>query len=291
LQAVLLDFAKEFDSRFREYLSDPKGTGDASILSEAVTYAALAPGKRIRPFLVVRCCELVGKPMPEMWPAAAAIECVHAFSLVHDDLPAMDDDDWRRGRLTCHKKFGEAIAILAGDALLATAFEILAKNIADGLLASRLVLEMAQGTGLAGMIGGQAADILGEQDAPRLELVQRIHEKKTARLFESACRMGAMVGRADIEMIDRLGRFGSFLGRSFQIADDLLDVTAPDPRRISGKNPETSAKLSYPACVGMEQSRSAARAMADQAVALLEPFGTRADGLRELGRFVVERGF
>ncbi len=283
-------FATEFDARFRTYLADAESV--PPVLLEAVQYSALAPGKRIRPYLVVRCSELVAGRVPEVWPAAAAVECVHAFSLVHDDLPAMDNDDWRRGQPTCHKKFGEAMAILAGDALLVLAFELLTRHIADGNLAARLAFELTQGAGWSGMIGGQAADILGETRPPDLALTKYVHHRKTARLFETACRVGALAGGAHPEAVARLGRFGEMVGRAFQIADDLLDVASPKslPGETDPENREF-AKQTFPACVGIEESRKAARALIEEAVCLLEPFGAAANELRSLGRYVIERSF
>ncbi len=286
----LQTFAALFDVQFSKCLRS--GTEVPGDLLEAVRYSALAPGKRIRPYLVVRCCELAGGSREDAWAVAAAVECVHTFSLVHDDLPAMDDDDLRRGRPTTHKQFGEAMAILAGDALLVLAFELLAHHVADRRLAGEMVLELAERTGWAGMIGGQAADIAGQSQSPSLERTQFIHERKTAALFEAACRLGAMAGHGQPDAITALGGFGRCLGRAFQIADDLLDVisTADKSGKTVGKD-VAAGKQSYPRCVGVERSRAAASAAAAAAVAELERFGAAADDLRELVRYVASRGF
>ena len=286
----LRDFAVEFDRRFGGYLR-PRSDTPRELL-EAIRYSALAPGKRIRPYLVVRCCELADGSREDAWAVAAAVECVHTFSLVHDDLPAMDDDDLRRGRPTTHKQFGEAMAILAGDALLVLAFELLAHHAADRRLAGEMVLELAERTGWAGMIGGQAADIAGQSQSPSLERTQFIHERKTAALFEAACRLGAMAGHALPDAVTTLGGFGRCLGRAFQIADDLLDVisTAEKSGKAVGKD-VAAGKQSYPRCVGVERSRAAANAAAAAAVEELERFGAAADDLRELARYVASRGF
>jgi geranylgeranyl pyrophosphate synthase len=286
----LRDFAVEFDRRFGGYLT-PRSDTPCELL-EAIRYSALAPGKRIRPYLVVRCCELAGGSREDAWAVAAAVECVHTFSLVHDDLPAMDDDDLRRGRPTTHKQFGEAVAILAGDALMVLAFELLAHRAADRRLAGEMALELAERTGWAGMIGGQAADIAGQSQSPSLERTQFIHERKTAALFEAACRLGAMAGRGQPDAITALGEFGRCLGRAFQIADDLLDVisTAEKSGKAVGKD-VAAGKQSYPRCVGVERSRAAANAAAAAAVAELERFGAAADDLRELARYVASRAF
>jgi len=286
----LQTFAALFDVKLSEYVRS--GTQVPGDLLAAVRYSALAPGKRIRPYLVVRCCELAGGSREDAWAVAAAVECVHTFSLVHDDLPAMDDDDLRRGRPTTHKQFGEAVAILAGDALLVLAFELLAHHAADRRLAGEMVLELAERTGWAGMIGGQAADIAGQSQSPSLERTQFIHERKTAALFEAACRLGAMAGRGQPDAITALGGFGRCLGRAFQIADDLLDVvsTAEKSGKAVGKD-VAAGKQSYPRCVGVERSRAAANTAAAAAVAELERFGAAADDLRELARYVASRAF
>ncbi|MFQ5494892.1 MAG: polyprenyl synthetase family protein [Phycisphaerae bacterium] len=286
----LRDFAVRFDRRFDVYLSG--SDEEPAELLEALRYSALGPGKRLRPFLVVRTCELVGGTADDAWPAAAAVECVHAFSLIHDDLPAMDDDDLRRGRSSCHRRFGEAMAILAGDALLARAFELLARHVNDRSLASDLMLELAVATGSAGMIGGQAEDILGQSSAPSLDAVQSIHLKKTARLFEAACRMGGMTGGADSGAVDRLACFGRMLGRCFQIADDLLDLTA-DPDRLGksvGKD-DGAGKQTYPRYAGAEESRQAAADAVKEAVGWLTTFGPAADDLRALAKYVAVRDY
>lgn len=290
LPTPLSNFVAQFDRQLSDYLR-PISEVPAE-LSEAVKYSVLAPGKRIRPYLVVRCCELAGGSKEDAWPAAAAVECVHAFSLVHDDLPAMDDDELRRGQPTTHKQFGEAMAILAGDALVVLAFEILARHVKDRRLAGEMVMELAERTGWAGMIGGQAADITGQSQAASLDRTQYIHERKTAVLFEGACRLGAMAGGGKADDVDTLGRFGMCLGLAFQIADDLLDVnsTAENLGKTVGKD-ANARKQTYPQCVEVEQSRAAAEAAVEEAVAALQRFGTAADDLRELADFAVSRSF
>ncbi len=259
-------------------------------LAEAVRYAAQGGGKRIRPFLVTRLCELSGGTAERAAPAAVAIECVHAFSLVHDDLPAMDDDDLRRGRPTCHKVYGEAVAILAGDALLALAFDLLATRINDPAVARAAVAELARAAGWAGMIGGQTTDILSENQPPDRALVERIHRDKTARLFEASARLGAICALADASRSDAAARFGRNLGLAFQIADDLLDVTGTPQRLGKAVAKDAQAgKQTYPAAVGIEPSRAAARQAADRALDALDVFGPSADDLRNLTQWVIER--
>lgn len=284
----LVRFARRFDTYFGELLQ--ASTDVPEELATAIRYSALAPGKRLRPFLVVRCGELCGSESQTVWPAAAAVESVHAFSLIHDDLPAMDNDDLRRGQLTCHKKFGEATAILAGDSLVVLAFEILVKQVVDSGVARRLCAELAEGAGCRGMIGGQALDILQQGLPPALAMTESIHLRKTAALFRAACRMGAVAGTADEGQIDRLGRFGEKLGRAFQIADDLLDVTTGTESlgKASGKD-LAAGKQTYPRAAGIEQSIAAATRFATEAIAELDPFASAADDLRELARFVTQR--
>lgn len=286
----LRPFATVFDEHLAAYLT-PRGDVPPELL-EAIRYSALAPGKRLRPYLVTRCCELVGGAVADVWPVAAAVECIHAFSLIHDDLPAMDDDDLRRGQPACHKKFGEAVAILAGDALVVLAFEILAQEVEDQALAGQLVLELATATGWSGMIGGQTADVLGQSKAPSVELAGYIHQRKTARLFETACRLGAIAGHAPTDTVAALGRFGQMMGRAFQIADDLLDVTATGETlgKRSGKDAK-AGKQTFPRCVGTKQSRAAAHDAVEAAVAALRAFGPEADDLRALARYVVDRHY
>lgn len=278
--------------RFEPYLDEVlrNSTAPSPELVEAARYSALAPGKRLRPFLVGACCDVCGGSEERSFPVAAALECVHAFSLIHDDLPAMDDDDLRRGRPTCHKAYGEAMAILAGDALLALAFEILATRTDPACDRVALMRELARATGWSGMIGGQAMDILGEQQAPDLGRVQAIHDHKTAALIAASCRMGAIVAEAAADQVDRLGAFGRHLGRAFQIVDDLLDVTATPGELGKATTKDLEAgKQTYPRVVGITGSREAAEREIRQAVAALETFGRAADNLQRLARFVLDR--
>ncbi len=259
-------------------------------LVDAMRYSAEAGGKRLRPALVLLSCRACGGPEAAAIPAAVAIECVHTFSLIHDDLPAMDDDDLRRGRPTNHKVFGEALAILAGDALLALAFEIIATQTAPPASVARMTAELAHATGWQGMIGGQVEDIDGEKKPADRELVERIHSMKTARLIESSCRLGAIAAGAGDAKLDALGSFGHELGLAFQIADDLLDVTAATATlgKRSGKD-AASGKQTFPRVSGVEESRRLARQAVDRARAALQIFGDEAEPLASLIDFVVER--
>lgn len=281
-------WAKQFETTLEGMLA---GEPDVPpLLAEAMRYSVQGGGKRVRAYIVTRSCELCGASAAVAVPAAVALECVHAFSLVHDDLPAMDNDDFRRGRPTCHKAYGEAIAILAGDGLLALAFQILASGIPDPSRAVAAVDELARGTGWAGMIGGQTNDILGEKRPPDLAFTEQIHRCKTARLFMSAGRLGALSAGATAEQTKALGDYGHHLGRAFQIADDLLDVTgtAENMGKAVAKDAE-AGKQTYPAAIGLTASRQSAQDAAAAAVQALEVFGPAADDLRALARFVVER--
>lgn len=260
-------------------------------LLEAMQYSLLSGGKRIRPALVVWSCRACGGSRSNAVGAAVAIECVHAFSLIHDDLPALDDDDTRRGQPTNHVKFGEATAILAGDALLAMAFETLAKAYGKTNKIGMMVGELANATGAVGMIGGEWLDLDAETRPVDADDVERIHLGKTARLIQSACRLGGMAAGADRSEMSALSGYGKSLGLAFQIADDLLDVTG-DPAAV-GKRTRKDAersKATYPSAVGVEASRRKAELLVDGALKHLEPLGDRAARLRQLASYVIERG-
>jgi geranylgeranyl diphosphate synthase type II len=259
-----------------------------SHLLDAVEYSLVAGGKRLRPVLVLESCRVCGGTEEQAWPAALAIECIHTFSLIHDDLPAMDDDDLRRGKPTSHKVFGEAAAILAGGWLEAHAFDLLGDERFDEHVSADLVRTLAQGT--ADMIVGQGADMAGQEHRPDAELVRFIHRHKTARLLETACRLGAVCGRASADELNSMGEYGEHLGLAFQIADDLLDLTGATARlgKRAGKDAGES-KQTYPAAYGVDESRRQAHQEVRSAVAALEPLGERANRLRELAWYVVAR--
>jgi geranylgeranyl diphosphate synthase type II len=240
--------------------------GGPGRLGQALRYAALSPGKRLRPLLVLTGCEAVGGEWRRALPAAVAIECVHAFSLVHDDLPAMDDDDYRRGRLTTHKKFGEALGVLAGDALIAFAFEELTRLSEEGVPDARIVeatRRLARAAGADHLVGGQALDIAAEGRRVSAAGVRDIHSRKTGALMGTALALGALAGDADARTADRLHEAGVRLGLAFQIHDDLLN--AGSSLRTLGKPAGTDAargKATYPAAVGEKPARAeAARIM------------------------------
>jgi len=260
-------------------------------LREALAYTLSAPGKRIRSVLVHWCAELTAEPDHfNTCAAAAAIEIVHTYSLVHDDLPAMDDDDLRRGRPTCHKAFDEATAILTGDALLTLAFQYLASKVDDPSLAVALITELAEASGPAGMIAGQIADLNAENTEGDIDSLEYIHINKTAKMFRCATVMGGLCGHATTEQLEALSRYGLEIGLGFQIADDILDVSASSEQlgKTAGKDVK-AAKCTYPALVGIEKSKELERQLAEQAVAALEVYGPEADRLRALAMSLVGR--
>jgi len=263
----------------------------AQELRPVLVYTLQSPGKRIRAVLVLWTCELVcGRVRDEARTAAAALEMVHTYSLVHDDLPAMDNDDLRRGRPTCHKAFNEATAILGGDALLTLAFEVLADRIPDPGLAVNLIRELAQAAGPHGMIAGQMADLQAESAGGDLQALRRIHAHKTARMFRCAAPLGSLCGGADAGQQQALADYGQTLGLVFQITDDILDVSGSSQQlgKTAGKD-QKAGKLTYPSVVGMDRSRQIARDLTDQAVSALAQFGPAGARLRSLAATLVGR--
>jgi geranylgeranyl diphosphate synthase type II len=282
--------AKRVDEILHEVIDWQRGLNPD--LREAIEYTLFAPGKRIRGALVLWSCELVSDHLSRSAEiAAAAVEMVHTYSLVHDDLPAMDDDDMRRGRASCHKAFDEATAILTGDALLTLAFEILAKEIDDSETARKLIVQLGESAGAAGMIAGQMADLKAEKTEGTIEALQYIHTNKTAKMFQGAVLCGGISGRAETSELRSLSEYGLNLGLAFQVADDILDVcgNSEDTGKTAGKDAQAS-KCTYPAVVGLEKSRQVERQFADKAAAALESFGPEADLLRQLPIALLERG-
>jgi geranylgeranyl diphosphate synthase type II len=260
-------------------------------LQEALSYTISAPGKRLRSVLVLWCCELIsGKVNHNAEIAAAAIEMVHTYSLVHDDLPAMDNDDLRRGQPTCHKAFNEATAILTGDALLTFAFEILAKEVNEPAVAVKLISQLAHDAGPTGMIAGQIADLEAENGKGNKELLEYIHTNKTAKMFRCATVMGAICGGATDEQLEQLSQYGLKIGLSFQIADDILDVSATSEHlgKTAGKDAKAE-KCTYPSIVGIEKAKELEKKLAEEAMAELVHFGTKANNLRQLVMAMLKR--
>jgi geranylgeranyl diphosphate synthase type II len=259
-------------------------------LLDAMRYSVLAGGKRLRPVLTLWCCELCGAPRRAAMPAAVSVELAHTFSLIHDDLPALDNDDLRRGRPTNHKMFGEATAILAGDALLNLAYEILSKADYEPLTAIALIRELADAVGCRGLIAGEQLDLEGEREDPAESRVRDIHKLKTARLIAAACRMGAIAAKADEPKITTLGEYGLRLGLAFQAVDDILDETGNGGRlgKSVGKD-RPAGKQTYVRSVGIQEARQKARQAAAQALDTLRGFSPPPTRLEQMTRFVMER--
>lgn len=266
------------------------GEGCPRHLAGAIRYSLLAPGKRLRPLLVLMAAESCGCSPQQAMPAACAVEMVHTYSLIHDDLPAMDDDDLRRGRPSCHVAFGEATAILAGDALLALAFQTLASHIQPPQVAARCCAELASAAGAEALVGGQADDLNAEFHALGVEQLEAIHRRKTGAMFRVSLRLGAIVAQASEEQIAQLDEYGRRLGLAFQIIDDLLDVDG-DVQTMGKRTQKDSSrgKLTFPALLGREESSRRAALLVEQARQAVAPFGPKAQQLDALARYVLER--
>jgi geranylgeranyl diphosphate synthase type II len=283
-----------------------------AVLVEAMRYSLLAPGKRLRPALVFMATQAAGGTDEQALPAACAVEMIHTYSLIHDDLPAMDDDDLRRGMPTCHRKFGEALAILAGDALLTLAFQVLAQHY-PAKTAAACCLALAQGSGAAGMVGGQVDDLAWERGSasgptikdplfPRVQLPQtldvldHIHFHKTGALFVACLRLGILAAQSerndgpDSRLLEQLVDYARAFGMVFQITDDLIDVegNAADTGKQVGKD-ASRGKLTYPGFLGVEKSRQIANDLAERAKESLQPLGTAAEPLAHLMELVRTR--
>ncbi len=280
---------KLVNSVLTELLEKPHLVSKAMLPS--VKYTLQTPGKRIRAALVLCCTELIaGQTNRNAEIAAVSIELVHTYSLIHDDLPAMDNDDMRRGQPTCHKAFNEATAILAGDALLTLAFELLATQVDAPTTAVSLIAQLAQAAGPAGMIAGQMADLQAEQIQGSKDHLEYIHTNKTAKMFAAAAAMGAIAGCANDCQIKSLSEYGLKIGLGFQIADDILDVSATSEQlgKTAGKDAK-AGKMTYPALLGLEQSKEIEKQLSSEALKALEPFGSEADILRQLAGALLER--
>jgi geranylgeranyl diphosphate synthase type II len=270
-----------------------------AVLVEATTYSVMAGGKRLRPMLALAAAEAVADRTATgqndahdlALPAACALEMIHTYSLIHDDLPAMDDDDLRRGRPTNHVVFGEALAILAGDALLTLAFEVLARETRPAHVAAACCVDLAQAAGAVGMVAGQAADLAAETSGvATLAELEGIHRRKTGRLLCSALTLGARIAQADESMLTRLREYGLRLGLAFQIVDDLLDVRGDVEKVGKGVGKDAAHnKLTYPALLGEQASSQRAEELIGEARALLAPLGGKGASLDALARFVLER--
>jgi farnesyl diphosphate synthase len=282
------------ERRLAAILDNAALAGSPERLVAAMRHATLGGGKRLRPFLVIETAALLDVPVESALDAAAALELVHCYSLVHDDLPAMDNDDLRRGRPTVHRAFDDWTAILTGDALLTLAFEVLAGTAAAGgpAATAALIRSLARAAGAAGMVGGQCLDLeadkLGRPTQPDAAHVERLQTMKTGALIRCACEMGAILGQAAPDAQRALGTYGARLGLAFQIADDLLDVEG-DAAVVGKAVRKDAAKATLPAAGGIDAAKQRLAVLADEATAALACFGRKADTLREAVVFAVQR--
>jgi geranylgeranyl diphosphate synthase type II len=260
-------------------------------IHRAMRYSLFAGGKRIRPILCMEAARTVADDSPGVAAAACSLELIHTYSLIHDDLPALDNDDYRRGKLTNHKVFGDAMAILAGDSLLTLAFQVLAQLDTTDARKTRLIAELATASGtVGGMIGGQVADLEGEGKPPDAQLLETIHRAKTGALLRASLRMGAICAGAGEPQYEALSCYGEHVGLAFQIVDDILDVEESSEAlgKTAGKD-AAQHKITFPAVYGLAQSREMAARECERAHAVLSPFGERALRLHELADLIVRR--
>jgi geranylgeranyl diphosphate synthase type II len=266
------------------------GSGCPDHLREAIRYSLLAPAKRLRPLLVLWACEACRGDIHKALPAACAVEMIHTYSLIHDDLPAMDDDDLRRGRPTCHKQFGEGVAILAGDALLTLAFEVLSEDIEPAQRAAACCGLLAHAAGATELVGGQADDLAGEFFSGKLDVLESIHRRKTGALFRASLQLGAVCAGASERQREALDEYGKHLGLAFQIVDDLLDVQGDVTKLGKQTNKDAErGKLTFPGAIGIDESRRRAESLVNLACAALKPFSPHANRLEGLARYVLDR--
>lgn len=292
-QQLLETYAARVEQALAEYL--PSSKTEPVTLHSAMRYATLGGGKRVRAGLLYATGEALGADDPQLGAAASAVELIHAFSLVHDDLPSMDNDDLRRGQPTCHKQFDEATALLAGDALQTLAFEILAADGDDQQAPARLAMihTLATASGSMGMAGGQALDI--EATAKNLDIDQLIgiHSRKTGALIQAAVKMGVLAaGTDDSEIVSNLDEFGRCIGLAFQIVDDILDVTSDTQTLGKPQGSDQAAlKATFPAVLGLEEAQNRANTLLESALATLAPLGDNGRPLAEIARFIVHRHY
>jgi geranylgeranyl diphosphate synthase type II len=274
----------------------PKEIESPSILCKAIRHSLFAGGKRIRPILSIATFETTGRKAEGILPFACALEMIHTYSLIHDDLPAIDDDDYRRGQPTCHKAFGEAVAILAGDGLLTGAFELMTDQASqdgvglDGRLIINMIHEVAHAAGISGMVGGQVLDIESEGKEAGLPTLEYIHTHKTGAMILVSIRLGAILGGVNEQALKAFTRYGERVGLAFQIADDILNVEGKTT--LLGKKTggdRSKGKVTYPSLLGLDESKKRAKELVELAINTLGSFGPEADPLREIARFIISR--
>jgi geranylgeranyl diphosphate synthase, type II len=290
-ERYLKDRAQSVDLALDRFL--PAETVAPETIHKAMRYSVFAGGKRLRPVLVIAGAEAVGGRMDDVMPTACALELIHTYSLIHDDLPAMDNDDFRRGRPTSHKVFGEAMAILAGDGLLTHAFRLIAENWRpemDARVLRDVLVDVSDAAGTDGMVGGQVADLEAEGRRVNADVLEYIHLHKTAALIRTSIRVGARLSGAREDQLRALTVAGGDLGLAFQIVDDILDVTGTTEQlgKTAGKD-QAQQKATYPAIHGIEASQAQAGRLVGEALQALAPLGPPAEPLRALARFILER--
>lgn len=293
LKAYLVEKQKLVDGELKRLL--PTANSSPATIHQAMRYSVFAGGKRLRPILCLAAAEACGGDAEDALPLAAAVECLHTYSLIHDDLPCMDDDDFRRGNPTSHKKYGEGIAVLAGDALLTIAFEMVANAKPQARYGcATLVRELAETSGSRKLIAGQVLDLESEGIGANLTLAQlkRIHMGKTAALLTTSIRYGGMSANATPKRLEALTVFGQSLGLAFQVIDDILDVTQTSEKlgKSAGKD-EAADKATYPSLMGLEKSKKEARKLTAKAMQALQVFGKRAQRLREIADYLLARDY
>jgi geranylgeranyl diphosphate synthase type II len=271
----------------------PKESTKPATIHKAMRYSLFAGGKRLRPILCLAAAETCGGKIDNALPLACALECIHTYSLVHDDLPSMDNDDFRRGRLTCHKVFGDGIAVLAGDALLTIAFEVVSRSKPTSRYnMSTLLREVAVAAGSQKLIAGQVADLEAEGKETTRAGLRYIHENKTAAILTTSVRLGAMSANANPKQLAAITRFGRALGLAFQVIDDILDVTQTSEKLGKSAGKDVAAKkATYPAVIGLDKSRAEAKRLTKQAHNALSIFGTKAEALHALANYLLEREY
>ena len=285
---------KLIDEKILSLLPDQEAYPD--VIHKAMHYSLLAGGKRLRPVLVIAASEALGEDRNAVLPFAVAAEMIHTYTLIHDDLPALDNDELRRGKPTNHKVFGEAIAILAGDALLTQAFILMTRSVGMDSIPPKCLLkatqEMATALGSTGMIGGQVVDIKSEGKRIDPETLEYIHVYKTGFLIRACIRCGGILSQASPKQLNQLSRFGAHIGLAFQVIDDILDITGDEKKLGKDVGSDlTKDKATYPALYGLDESRRKAEELVQESIACLEEFDDRADPLREIARFFVQRTF
>jgi geranylgeranyl diphosphate synthase type II len=294
LNVYLQEMKNLIDAALDQYL--PPAEKFPASLHQAMRHILFGGGKRLRPILALSAGDMVGGKISDILPCACALELIHTYSLIHDDLPAMDDDDYRRGILTTHKKFGEATAILAGDALLTEAFQLLSCEKVTKSFSPRVLIEvineLALASGSGGMIGGQVVDMESEGREIDLPLLEYIHTHKTGALILASVRMGVKLGGGGAKEVEALTRYGESVGLAFQITDDLLNIEGE--KEEMGKTPGTDAtksKATYPQLLGLSESKRRSEDLITSACIALEPFGSRADILKEIATFIISRRY